>query len=116
GQIVQVRPRPKSEVNPTIVNTVDKRESLANALQFHIEDIVDGLAFNESDLLDCLVRERYLTEDEYTLIKKMSDRKDQIRALVSTIKGRDLQVLEGFVKHIKQRIPAVAEKFEMQYG
>ncbi|XP_053377867.1 uncharacterized protein LOC128545943 [Mercenaria mercenaria] len=116
GQIVQVRPRPKSEVNPTIVNTVDKRESLANALQFHIEDIVDGLAFNESDLLDCLVRERYLTEDEYTLVKKMSVRKDQIRALVSTIKGRDLHVLEGFVKHIKQRIPAVAEKFECNMG
>lgn len=88
----------------------DDRECLATALQFHVEDLVDGLVFNDSELPDSLLAEGCLTEDECSTVRRHQDRKDQIRILLSLIKGRDLRVLKGFLKHIAQHNSEIAEK------
>lgn len=71
---------------------------------------MDGLVFNESELPDSLVTEVCLTDDECATVRKLRDRKDQVRILLSIIKGRDLRVLKGFMKHIGQQNPGVAVK------
>lgn len=83
---------------------------MATALQFHVEDLVDGLVFNDSELPDCLLADGCLTEDECSSLRRLRDRKDQIRILLSLIKGRDLRVLKDFLKHIKKHNYQVAEK------
>lgn len=93
----------------------DERECLAHALQFHIEDLVDGVVFHDSELPDCLLQEGCVTEDECAAVRKLRDRKDQIRILLSLIKGRDLRVLKGFLKHIRQQNPDVAEKISEKF-
>ncbi|XP_053377746.1 uncharacterized protein LOC123530339 [Mercenaria mercenaria] len=114
-KLVAVKPRPKSAIEVK-TESCDERECLANALQFHVEDLVDGIIFHESELPDCLLAEGCLTEDECASVRKLRDRKDQIRVLLSLIKGRDLRVLKDFMKHIEQHNEEVArkiiEKFE----
>ncbi|XP_053377747.1 uncharacterized protein LOC123530337 [Mercenaria mercenaria] len=112
---VSTRPRPKSAIDVKR-DSCDERECLAHALQFHVEDLVDRIIFHESELPDCLLAEGCLTEDECASVRKLRDRKDQVRVLLSLIKGRDLRVLRGFMKHIEQHNEDVAakiiEKFE----
>ncbi|XP_045165605.2 uncharacterized protein LOC123529358 isoform X2 [Mercenaria mercenaria] len=111
---VAVQPRPRSAIY-TNKATFDERECLANALQYHVEDLVDGLVFHESELPDGLLVEECLTEDECSTLRKLRDRKDQIRVLLSLIKGRDLRVLNGFLKHIAQQNPMVAQKIKLKF-
>ncbi|XP_060593921.1 uncharacterized protein LOC132748349 [Ruditapes philippinarum] len=99
------------------VNTgkYDERECLANAIQFHIEDLIDGVIFRDSELPDCLLADGCLTEDECSSVRRIRDRKDQIRILVSLINGRDVYVLRGFLKRIKGHNQHVAVKIQEKF-
>lgn len=83
---------------------------MANALQWHIEDLLDCVIFKDSELPDCLLEDGCLTEDECANVRKKLDRKDQIRVLISLIKGRDIDILKRFLKHIKSHNVTVAER------
>ena len=93
----------------------DERECLANALQFYIQDLVDGLIFSDSELPDSLLQDGCLTEDECSVVRKLSDRKDQIRILLTLVKGRDLRVLKTFLKHVESQNPVVAKNIHAKF-
>lgn len=112
--IVAACERPRSTI-PLQRATFEERDCLANALQFHVEDLIDGVVFHESELPDLLLAEDCLTEDECASVRKLNNRKDQIRFLLSLIKGRDLRVLKGFLKHIEDQNPSVAERINKTF-
>ncbi|XP_045166923.2 uncharacterized protein LOC123530234 [Mercenaria mercenaria] len=93
----------------------DERECLANALQWHIEELVGGIVFKDSELPDDLLVDGCLTEDECARVRKKLDRKDQVRALLSIIKGRDLDVLERFLEHLRSQNENVAKSIERKF-
>ncbi|XP_045164675.2 uncharacterized protein LOC123528766 isoform X2 [Mercenaria mercenaria] len=62
----------------TPLSKADERECLANALQGHIREIVDGVVFKDSELPDNLLADGCLTEDECAGVRNKLDRKDQI--------------------------------------
>ncbi|XP_045165337.2 uncharacterized protein LOC123529179 [Mercenaria mercenaria] len=94
----------------------DERECLANALQWHIKELVDGIVFKDSELPDDLLADGCITEDECADLRTKLDRKDQVRVLLSLVKGRDFDVLKKFLKHLRSHNETVAtsveEKFE----
>ncbi|XP_053376857.1 uncharacterized protein LOC123529744 [Mercenaria mercenaria] len=94
------------------LSKLDKRECLATALQWHIEELVDGIVFKDSELPDSLLADGCLTEDECADVRKQLDRKDQVRFLLSIIKGRDFDVLKRFLKHLKSHNPTVAKSID----
>ena len=94
----------------------DERKCLADALQWHVEELIDSIVFKDSELPDDLLGDSCLTDAECSSLRETHDRKDQVRVLVSIIKGRDFEVLMRFLKHIKTQNASVAssimDKFE----
>ncbi|XP_060593920.1 uncharacterized protein LOC132748348 [Ruditapes philippinarum] len=93
----------------------DERECLANALQCHIHELVDSIVFKDSELPDALLVDNCLTEDECANVRKISDRKDQIRVLLCLIKGRDFHILKKFVNHVRSHNEQVANSIEIKF-
>ncbi|XP_060598458.1 uncharacterized protein LOC132752181 [Ruditapes philippinarum] len=93
----------------------DERKCLADALQWHVEELIDGIVFKDSELPDDLLADSCLTDEECADLRKTLDRKDQVRVLTSIIKGRDLKVLLRFLKHIKSQNEPVARSIEEKF-
>lgn len=97
------------------VSKNDERECMAHALQWHVEDLVDGILFKESELPDSLLADGCLTEEECSSVRQKLDRRDQIRVLLRIIKGRDLNILKRFLRHIRVHNPDIAQKIEKKF-
>lgn len=97
------------------VSKNDERECMAHALQWHIEDLVDGILFKESELPDSLLADGCLTEEECSSVRQKLDRRDQVRVLLRIIKGRDLNILKRFLRHIRVHNPDIAQKIEEKF-
>lgn len=113
--VTEVKQRPQTVIQQKQDLEFDERECLANAFQFHITDLVDGIVFTESELPDWLISEECFTEDECSNVRKICDRKDQIRILISMIKGRDLKVLHKFLGQINRHNHEIAEKVRAKF-
>ncbi|XP_045166806.1 uncharacterized protein LOC123530152 [Mercenaria mercenaria] len=94
----------------------DERECLADALKYHIDELVEGVVFKDSELPDALLQDGCITDDECARVRNKLDRKDQVRVLVSVLKGRDLDVLQKFLKRLRSQnhnlVKSIEEKFE----
>lgn len=93
----------------------DDRECLAKALQSNIVELTNEVIFKESELPDSLLMDGCLTENESARCRKYRDPRDQVRLLLSIIKGRDIDVLKRFLKHIKSHNANVALKIQEQF-
>jgi hypothetical protein len=71
--------------------------------------------FNDSELPDALLEDNCLTEDECANVRKVSDRKNQVRVLLCLIKGRDFHVLKKFVNLVRSHNEQVANSIEIKF-
>lgn len=85
----------------------DERECLAQALQANITHLVDRLHLNHTNIPEWLISAGHVTEDECRMIRDDLYRKDQVRYLVSRMKGCDLNDMKMFLEILCTEIPDV---------
>lgn len=75
-------------------------EYLSKAIQKNVVALVTNMPFNESYIPDELIAEGCITEDECKLAREKKERKDQVRKIVTLIRGRSFPAMEKFLKVI----------------
>lgn len=78
------------------------RECLARALQLSVGAVVEGLDLEPGVLQDALVTDGCINREEKGELLKQRNSKDQTRATIVLVKGRDLPVLHIFLNHLKK--------------
>lgn len=93
----------------------DERECLASALQSHIHELVGGIVLPGNELLDDLLEDNCLTEEECASVRKIPDDKDKVRVILCLIKGRDFEIIQRFIGHVRTHKEAIADSIELKF-
>lgn len=90
-----------------------KRECLRKSLQQNIVLLVENLTCSENEIIDNMIQAECLTETESSDLR--GSRKDCVRNLIRTVRGRSYNVLKTFVKSVEKLHPEVAESIMQVY-